>query len=129
MIDPKMFDDFRRDTEAALAEVAKKYNVDIKAGHISYGNINFKMTLEVTEKVNGTTDAGEAMWSYYCKSYGFERDDFGKIITLKGKKYQISGIDNRSKFSIITKCLKDDKEYQWLPDIVKTALEEAKRGE
>ena len=129
MIDVNMFDSFKVDVEDALKDVAKKYNVDIKAGHISYGSISFKLGLEVTQKVNGASDAGEATWSYYCGSYGFKRDDYGKIVTIKGEKYRISGINERSKYHILVKRVKDDVEYGFLPGIVREALDNLERGE
>ena len=123
------FSEFREDVKLALLDVAKKYNVVIDPGKIRYSDIEFSLQLNVTEKVNGAEDAGEATWSYYCTLYGFDRDDYGKIITIKNKQYKICGIDHNAKCSILTKDLKNNSTVGWVPFAVKDALENLKRGE
>jgi hypothetical protein len=45
MLSKKGFESFRQEAEQVLQEIAKKYDVDIKAGHISYTTNSFEFVL------------------------------------------------------------------------------------
>lgn len=123
----EFFESFRADVIDALKDIATKYNVDIKTGGIKYGDISFTMNLNVTEKVNGAEDAGEASWSYYCRAYGFSREDYGKTFKDKGITYTICGIDDSArKYPILAKSHKNNKIFGFTSQIIHQYLEELK---
>lgn len=130
MIDKRYFnfDQFREDVEDALKKVSKKYNLAIKAGNIRYDSTSIRLTIDCIEKVDGAQDLGEASWYQYYKYYGFNKNDYGKEVVVNGDKYKICGIKEGARCSILATRLRDSKTYGFVPEIIREALEEAKRG-
>lgn len=117
------FNNFRNDVREALKAVAEKYGVEINPTNIKYDDIDFTLTLEVVRLVNGTSNANESLWSYYYKVYGFEREDYGKIVVINNEEFKISGIDGKSKkYPIILTRVRDNKKYGYSIASVKEAL-------
>lgn len=117
------FNNFRNDVREALKAVAEKYGVEINPTNIKYDDIDFTLTLEVVRLVNSTSNANESLWSYYYKVYGFEREDYGKIVVINNEEFKISGIDGKSKkYPIILTRVRDNKKYGYSIASVKEAL-------
>ena len=122
-MDKEYFDNFRNDVREALKAVAKKYGVEINPTNVKYDDIDFTLTLNVVRLVNGTSDANESLWSYYYKSYGFEREDYGKTVIINNETFKISGIDSKSrKYPILLTRVRDNKIYGYSTASVKEAL-------
>lgn len=117
------FDNFRNDVREALKAVAEKYGVEINPTTVRYSDIDFTITLDVTRLVNGTSDANESLWSYYYKVYGFEREDYGKIVIMDNEEFKISGIDSKSKkYPIVLTRVRDNRKFGYAIASVKEAL-------
>lgn len=122
MFTKQQFKDFRSDVEKALEEVSKKYNVNIKAGNITYSNISFNLKLEVTKKeVNGKSFE-QAEFEKYAILYGFKPSDYNKQFAYGGKKYVFIGFKPKShKYPILAKCT-NGKTYKFPIEIVKMMI-------
>lgn len=112
---------FRKDVEAALAEVAKKYGVDIKGGNISYGENDLTLKLNVT-RTDKDVQKEEFLNNIRYAFTAFTADDYLKTFTIKGTDYQLVGFRPRTKYSVIGKRVKDGKEYGFTYDAVKAAM-------
>lgn len=124
MLDKFDFNGFRKDVEDALTEVAKKYDVNIKAAGIRYDAVSFDMTLKVAERVEGDEDGGQAKWNYYCYRYGLEPGDYGKEVVVDGERLKITGLQpSRQKYPIVVKRIRDNREMVYTLSSIKEALE------
>ena len=91
----KNFDNFRRESEEALKEVAKKYGVEVKAGKISYTSFDFTLQLKVTNIVEGV-NVEQEKFNRECRLYGFEESDYNATVILQGKEFELVGFNPRS---------------------------------
>lgn len=103
MLTKNGFENFRREAELALRELANKYGADVKSGHITYDTNSFKITMELTKKeVNGK--AFElAEFERNCSWVGLSKDDYLKYFVEKGRTYTIVGIKTSSKYDVVTR--------------------------
>ena len=112
------FNMFRNDVNNALAEIAKKYDLTISAGNISYTDVDFTMKLKC-EKASGV-DARKTHFNELCRAYGFEESDYERVIVdTYGKRYKLVGF---KPIASKTKCIvegSDGKTYKCPVDFVK----------
>lgn len=92
---------------AALQEVAKKFGVSIERGGGTFEEGKYTMRFHVA--IGG--DAGEAIarknFAACCKMYQLDPEDFGRVFTVKGVEYKVTGINMKShKFPIAVQILK-----------------------
>lgn len=73
MLSKKGFEMFRKETEQVLQEIAKKYDVNIHAGHISYDSNHFELKLEVTKKEINGKSYEQTEFEKECIYYGLNR--------------------------------------------------------
>lgn len=112
---------FRKDVEAALEEVAKKYGVDIKAGNIRYGDNDLNMKLEVTRN-DIDVQKVEFLDNIKYAFTAFKPEDYLAHFTINGNEYELTGFRPRTKYSVLAKRVKDGKEYGFTYDAVKRAF-------
>lgn len=115
------FNAFRNDMNTAMEDLAKKYNITLTAGNISYDNSTF--TIKVEGKRN---DIDVAKVQYmealtYMKHYGFTEDDYQKEFVLNNKRYSIIGFKPGNKYDVITKRY-DGKQFAMVSSGVLRAL-------
>lgn len=115
------FKAFRKDTEAALGEVAKKYGINIHAGNISYDDNTFTMQLKAER---ADVDVAKAKFEsdlMFMKHYGFTADDYRREVILDGKQYVITGFKPGNKYDVCTERF-DGKHYVHVHSAVIAAL-------
>jgi hypothetical protein len=121
MLNKKEFEAFRKETEKAMEEIAKKYNVNIKAGKIKYTTDSFNLDLQVSKKeVNGKSFE-QSEFERYCDLYGFDAEDFGKKFTTgRGKTFILDGFKTSARIMpVLATCVEDGKRYKFQTDIKK----------
>lgn len=115
------FKAFRNDMNNAMEDLAKKYNITLHAGNISYDNSTF--TIKVEGKRNDI-DVAKAQYMEalnYMKYYGFTEDDYQKEFISNGKQYSIIGFKPGNKYDVIAKRY-DGKQFAMVSSGVLKAL-------
>ena len=121
----KSFNALREDINEALKEVEEKHGISLKAGNISYGDLEF------TIKLNGVNtssreDGEKEIFARKCRYYGLTPEDFGKEFMMGGKKYTIAGINTKARTNtIIIKQESNGKKYVMDHVTVRTLLQAA----
>ena len=119
MLTKKGFDEFRKEVERALGDVAKKYGADIKGGKIGYSENNFTMELKVNKIDIGGISFEQAEFEKYCGLFGLKPEDYNRRITYCGKGYNLIGFKpSASKYNVLAKC-EDGVTYKWTQDMAK----------
>ena len=113
MFGKQEFNMFRQDVEQALQEVGQRYGIEIKAGHITYGETKFTLKLEAHKpEVNGKSFE-QAEFEKYCLLYGLSKEDYNKQFVLEGKVFTIFGFKPKaSKYPILARC-ENGKTYKF----------------
>ena len=122
MLTKKEFALFRKEAEQALQEIAMKYDVNIKAGNISYTNTNFNLKLEVTKKDIGGKTFEQVEFEKHCIMYGLKPEHYKKEFTMNGEKFAITGFKPRATKMPILAVNQEGKSYKFRADIVKRLL-------
>ncbi len=110
---------FRKDVEAALKDIEKKYKVTVKAGNISYDDLSMKMQLLVDRAdvdVQKENFKENVRWMP-----GLTEDDYLAQVTIECKNYTITGLKPGNKYSIVLER-EDGKSYAFTHSAVLQAL-------
>ena len=113
---------FRVDFDKAVTELAKKYDVKIGLGSISYGDHEFTSRLTVTRNSIGGVNTDKIDFENYCILYGLEKTDFGKSFTMRGEIYTIIGLNLKARKSPIKLSCANGKTYKADSETVKFYL-------
>ena len=115
------FKAFRKDVEAALSEVSKKYGINIASGNIRYDETSFTMQLKCERADMDVAKQNFISNLRYMKYLGFEEDDYLRAISIDGNNYTITGFKPGNKYNV---CLEraDGKGYAFTSDAVLLAL-------
>jgi len=117
MLSKKEFDAFRKETELALIELAKKHNVNIEAGKIKYTSDSFNLDLKVTKKeVNGKSFE-QSEFEKYCVLYGFQPEDYNKSFVTSGRKFKLIGFKTSARTMPVLAQSEDGKSYKFGTDV------------
>ena len=115
----------RVDINAALASVAEKYGMTIKAERAAYNDFSVSFKLECVENMNGEKmTKSEATlkrdFKLIVSTYDLPADFTEKVFTCAGKQFTVTGYDWK-KYSrpFICQCLTDGKEYCFKPDVIR----------
>ena len=122
MLTKKEFAAFRQETEQALKALTEKYNVNIKAGNISYTNTNFSLKLEVSKKDIGGKSFEQVEFEKYCVLYGFKPEDYKKKFNMNGKTFTLTGFKPRAKKMPVIAISQDGKGYKFGEETVKRLM-------
>lgn len=115
----------RDDINAALAEVARKHDIEIHAGNASYTNNNatFKLLI-ATKDVTGAVLTPEVeAFNEYKNLYDF---NFGlnDKFNYQGERFEVVGYAAKShKYPILAKSYKNGKTYKLTIKAVKEAFQ------
>lgn len=100
MITKETCKNFRKDFEKAMKELESKYEISIKLGSISYSSTDF--SAKVTANVTGeeANEKEKTEFENYAKIYGFNPSDYGKEVTIQGRRFQFVGFNHRCSKNI-----------------------------
>lgn len=116
------FEAFRKDVEAALKEVSKKYEVEIKTGKIKYSEYDFTMEIK-SVKINEDVNIQQEKFNQVCYLYNFTPDQYKVEFSSNGKVFQLVGFNtNKPKNCCSLYCVTDGKTYQCNDEMVRRAL-------
>jgi hypothetical protein len=121
MLTDSGFDKFRAEAELALQELATKWNVNIKSGHITYDANSFSLTIKVAKKEVNGVPFEQAEFERNCGWSGLQKSDYLKSFIEKGRKYTIIGIKTSSKYDVTTRR-DDDVISNWKSSFVKSKI-------
>jgi len=114
----------RNDMTSALKDIEKKHGVLFNLGRISYTDLDFRVAIKCHANSNGANSPLELEWMKYCQSYGFQTSDLMKKVKLSDEVHEILGLKVRNrKYPVITKRLRDGRQYKWTQYQVQRALE------
>jgi hypothetical protein len=105
----------RSDIDAALAEVAQKYGISIKAGNATYTGetATFKLNLGVIDGDGVAADPMIAAFKNNAKYCGLEASDLGRSFVLNGRSYTIHGLNLKARNRPIIARGSDGKLYSF----------------
>jgi hypothetical protein len=95
----------RDDINTALVETSNKYNVNLRAGNVSYDPTLGTATIKL--EVLTLTDDGEKrdipaeLFLKHADLLGLNKDDLNKEITISGRKFTVSGYKPKSRKNCI----------------------------
>ncbi|MBQ8218411.1 MAG: hypothetical protein IJZ79_03805 [Bacilli bacterium] len=94
------FNEFREDVMKALEEVAKKHEVTIKLGNISYNEFEFDMKIHVSKGSAEEAEYSAAKFNHSCRYYGFEEEDYFKDVVIDGRKFKFVGFNTKARKNV-----------------------------
>lgn len=103
-------------------------------GKCTYGDnhCSFKVEFAVVTK-EGTVLTREAEdFLMFCDSYGFKKEDMGRVVVIKSEQYRIIGAKWGNKYDICTERVNGGAKYSWQSRGILNALgrpEDAKKLE
>lgn len=115
--------EFRKDVEAALVDVEKKWGVKVDAGNAKYDSLQFTLSLSVTR-----TDIDVQKLQFqenlqYCGlNTVFSADDYEREFKDGKKTMKIIGFKPGNKYEVITREVGTGKEYVYPRAYIKTLL-------
>jgi len=118
-------------TEAALAEVAKEFGLDVKVGGGKYdpGAGTFAPKVEFFANDSAERDFKRIIgtvpvdYATGIGSFVFTEDDWNVTFKSHGKTFSLCGVNPRSpKYALSAKCLDDGKTYKFTASSVARAL-------
>lgn len=108
MWSPEKFKQFRKDFDAAVAEIAKKHNVTIQLGNIRYTEFDFKAPVTVKFIKEGETSFDAQVRKYhiefdaYKEHFDLQNATLGSTFKHKGHTYTFQGLNvSRPKYCIV----------------------------
>ena len=97
MLTTKQFDEFRNEANRLLAELAAKYDANIKCGKIKYDTNSFDMNVSVTRKVVSGKSFEQAEFEKMCGFYGFKPEDYKRKFTCQGRVFALKGFNPKAR--------------------------------
>lgn len=88
----QQFAAFRADLKAAVAEVERKYQVNIVPQKISYSNYSFDLKLVVNKNDEGF-DFERKEFEDNCSLFGFQCTDYKRVFNVDGDSYELYGFE------------------------------------
>ena len=117
---------FRIDFQNAVSDLEKKYEAKISLGDIRFSSYEFSGRITVKKTSipisDGKTISPEQYeFEKYCELYGLQKEDFGKVLTMNGRKFKISGINTKASKNCVN-ITGNGKQYKTSVEQVKRAL-------
>ena len=126
IIDKPFLKKIRPEIEAALAEVGKRFGVELTLGNASYADTYATFKLNVaTIGDNGELNTKKAEeFKRYAPAYGLKSDDFGREFRSNGDRFKITGLNTRAhRHPVIAESLSNGKEYKFSLENIKMYLQ------
>jgi hypothetical protein len=109
----------------SLAEIAAKYNINIKTGRGQFDTNSFSLKLEIsTISESGVVQSKErTSWNLYAISFGLKPEWLDKIFTFQGDKFKIEGLNTkRHKYPVLAKNIRTNRMHIFHPTSVKAHM-------
>lgn len=112
------------DIDAALAAMAEKHGIQIKAGGASFGATaaTFKVELAVIGDGGVAKTRHATEFELFASSYGLAPTDLGREFTYKGNGYKITGLSTKSRRFPVEASRTDGRTFKFPAELVKLAL-------
>jgi len=124
-MDKEKVKNLREKIAIALRSVENALDVKINVGRITYSDSDFKVQLAGVDAVAGANNFLETEFLSKCGLYGLKPEHLGQKIKIGGDVHRIVGLKVRNrKYPIITKNMKNCKEYKLTQWTVENALKE-----
>lgn len=101
---------------AALAPIAKKYGLNVagKGGRFSADNWVTKIEFAVINKDGVAQSKEVAEFNRYCHLFGLNREHFGEVFVVQGRKFAICGLKPRAhKMPVLAKEIATGKTFKF----------------
>jgi hypothetical protein len=93
--------DVRDNLTADLMKLGDKYGMTFQMGNIRYQADQMKFTLTAYVNSQHTNankvNVNQVEFNKHAFAYGFSAEDFGKVFTVAGNQYQVSGIKPKAR--------------------------------
>lgn len=113
MYDKKEFVAFSREVEAALADMAEKRGIKIKAGNIRFSLHNFSITLDVSKKEVDGKPFEQVEFEKLCVLFGFEPSDYLRSFSMGGRTFQLVSFNPKGYTKPVIAQGDDGKRYKF----------------
>jgi len=122
MLSNAEFKVFRKEVEMALVNIAKKYDVDVHTGGISYTANSFSLKLNMNKKEINGKSFEQAEFEKNCILFDFKPDDYNKEFSTIHGTYNLIGFNLKShKYGALARS-KDGKNYKFIAESVKRLI-------
>jgi hypothetical protein len=97
-----------------LNELGDELGVRFSFGSGRFNSNNAKLQLQVAVVQDGKVmDEKSTAWKKYADMYGFNQDDLGKVILIRGSEFRITGLNpNRPKYPVSADKVATGKGYK-----------------
>lgn len=112
------FKEFRKDFNATMETLGKKYNITLRAGNITYDDNTFTVKVEAKRSDVDVDKINFMNALTYMERYGFKEDDYLKEFATRGTVYSIVGFKPGNKYDVVIKRKSDGKQYGTTHDSV-----------
>ncbi len=112
--------------EQALAPIAEKYGISIRAGggRFTETDANLQLVLLVRDSDGDPITPERADFVRFAREYGLEPTDVGREFALSGYRYVVEGLKTSNpRYPILARKKIDRRLYKLSADAVKMALE------
>lgn len=101
------------DIVRSLAEIAKKYDMQISAGGITYTEHEMHLKVTAKHKVIDGVPTEEAEFAMKCSRYGLKPEDYKRQVEYQGRTFALVGLNvNAPKFPLIVVDVHTLKQYR-----------------
>jgi hypothetical protein len=130
MLDKEKVKQFRNEINNVLEKYGEEKGIQIHLGSIRFDDNSFTGKLKVVLAEN-KTKAEQMEWNKNCDLFNLKKEDYGKIISLRGNKYKIIGLKPKSrKYPLLVERINNSRKYGFqLNEEVRTKIEECKDDE
>ena len=110
----------RQEIDQALSVVGQKYGVSFEGGNIRFTSHSFSMKLtgNVVDKSMPAGGKTSNDFNLYCRQFGLEPSDLGRVFNHRGTAYKVAGLKPQSyKFPILGERY-DGKRFKFMASTV-----------
>lgn len=113
----------RKDLEEILGQFAKQHGLSVSVGNIRFSPTEFGTRLQVRVNNGGGLEEVSRYAPISSLGLGFKDEDMGKVVTIRGKKYEVVGCKPRAwKMPMIVKDVRSGKLFKMQASDVAKAL-------
>jgi DNA replicative helicase MCM subunit Mcm2 (Cdc46/Mcm family) len=130
IIDQSLLKNLRNEMNIALADVATRHGVTLRAGTASYdpvaGTANFKLEVVALGEDGAQRDMPAELFLQNAEFIGLKAEHLGKIVTIQGRTFTVAGYKPKArKNCIVIKDTDSGKSFVTSADVVKRQLSKA----
>jgi len=124
-IDKAACQTLRDEINAALAAVAARHNIALRAGSCTFtaNNATFKLEVAVTNPTTGVVESKERTdFKLYCHRYSLKETALGQSFTFGGRTFVVCGAKPKSWARPVLAKGVDGRVYKFSPAAVKATI-------